>query len=164
MRTIPQRPDQLASELWYYDDEELSTSTSYLDILGCSPEITNHISTVTFTIISGAGAIATEGMVAKVEAEDEVTVLPGTQYWYSGQMNMLVTYEPALIPKFVTFGREKLGRPERRLLRKIGRITLRQQVLDDMWVKFGPSIEAYTDLLVDMERQEDKRQTLTTRR
>lgn len=132
MKEVIERPELLAAEVWEYDDEHYARSTMYVDVSGYSPEITNHLSTVSFKIIGGAGAIATEAMVANVKEGDEVSIFPGTKYWYSGQMNMLIHARPALIAGFVTIGDEKLGRAESKFLRKSMRRLKRQITFDQV--------------------------------
>lgn len=113
MNSISERPELLTGEVWYHKPD---ATRLYVDILGSSPEITNHLSIVNFKVVNGIGTIATEGMIVNIAAEGEVAVLPGTPYRYEGQMSMLLTIRPALRPAFVTHDNERLGRNERRVL------------------------------------------------
>lgn len=121
MSLYPERPDIIASELWYYDDKNFRSSVTYVDMHGHSPEITNHLSTVSFKVISGVGAIAVEGMVAPVKAGQDVTIFPKHKYWYSGEMSLLIEHIPAVHPDFVTFGNEKLPADVRRSFKRLNR-------------------------------------------
>jgi hypothetical protein len=154
MSLYPERPDVIASEVWHYDDKQFRSSTTYIDMLGHSPEITNHISTTSFKIINGVGAIATEGMVTPVTEGSEVTIFPGTRYWYSGELSMLVTHSPVLCPDFVTMDNQKLSRENYKLLRRVHRAQERDRFIQ----KLTGDIDTFVMLAWKINREQDTHQ------
>jgi hypothetical protein len=130
--SVPGRPEFIDADVWYFDQQNYSRSVQYTDLDGGSPDFTNHLSRITFDIVFGAGSIATQGMIAQVEAGSRVTIMPVTRYSYVGKMSMLVTAEPAIVPAFITIGNAKLGRNAQKVLHKIERQRRVEQRVEKM--------------------------------
>jgi hypothetical protein len=132
MRQV-ERPEILKAEVL---EAELLRTHMVLDIDGTSPEITNHLSNMTYKVIEGTGelVVGTSSIVTLVPGT-QIEIARGTPYGYEGQFTTDVISHPGLLPDFVTFNSERLPRAQRRIVKKVWGETfsqrLQKQVVDD---------------------------------
>lgn len=130
---VPERSELLCSEVWQNDTRFIPLSALYIDVDGASPEITNHASGVSYSIIEGSGVIAVAG--SSVVFEDKksndpqigIYIPPRSPYSYSGRFSAIV--RPDLLTRFITFGDSRLGVADRLSLLRL-RIMLAKTSLE----------------------------------
>lgn len=145
---IPGRPEILFAEpihqspqrdVWYVETEDIA-----------SPEITNHLSALYFEVAKGSGWIATSGMVAYVHPGSHVQIERGQKFRYGGSMDMFVESTPPTQANFVTQGAQKLGRKERKVVKKVRQAERAERMTRLLIDKYGPAVDMMMRL--DAER------------
>ena len=139
-----ERPDLLASELWKIRWHSGKT-IAYMDVEGEGPKTVNHLSPVKFTIIKGAGAIATRTSLWEFDVKDDGSgaqsfIVPrAQQYEYEGRFNAFIELSYPPLQGFTTYNGEPLGKEQRKILSRARRLDARYQFMADLDKKMGIS-------------------------
>lgn len=131
-------------ELWRDDSHETAI---YVATNGLStPKITNYLSDVLLSVVMGSGYVITwsgdRQVLARVAEGDYVNMSPGVPYQYGGDMELLVSLQPGLIPELVTFDDERLSANGKRILRAMAAKN-RESITDMLLRRFSSRFLAF---------------------
>ncbi len=141
MKQVPDRPELLASERWFYDHENLTSSVIYEHVKGTTPEVTNHLSWGRLDVVSGSGRLALGYYgVVPLEAGQSIDIPRGRRHQLSGDIGYLLTSQPAYDSDYVTARGQKLRETPRRVALDLANFAQRQPENRDKLIIYATHI------------------------